>query len=430
MMLVQKQPHFPALAPSPYLYTHRRHPSAPPVSAVVVQPTRTPGLLTLSKPVRKEHKSSPKPRQAVPASRSPKPAPAEAVPPLKPAPEIRGRQQHGKRNHQQRSSSHAAPSRRRQPSPDPFKTAAPALPPNKRQPSISGPQPASPVAELSLPDPARRKLQRAATHDIFPICDDMTDVGSRPSTPTPRQRPELRLNEPRTPPRRSRLPEPPLTAPVPSSTALSSFPFPTTSTPNSSPKRRPALAARRTKHLSEGVMLPISFLQETPLSVSELPEPGRAAAAAVCLSALSYFLTSVHRHRLPRSGHPRLTPYPFSSKPKRAARNEAEGCLIYTTNPSTAIRTPSWFPPHHIFAAASPRWCYPSHHYPPTRAHNSRPRLRRSRIADATRRQALFTSSSSSSLRRRRPAIRRLHPLSRPPPPPPSPPPPPTTIQP
>ncbi|KAF7318807.1 hypothetical protein HMN09_00216000 [Mycena chlorophos] len=265
MMLVQKQPHFPALAPSPYLYTHRRHPSAPPVSAVVVQPTRTPGLLTLSKPVRKEHKSSPKPRQAVPASRSPKPAPAEAVPPLKPAPEIRGRQQHGKRNHQQRSSSHAAPSRRRQPSPDPFKTAAPALPPNKRQPSISVPQPAAPVAELSLPDPARRKLQRAATHDIFPICDDMTDVGSRPSTPTPRQRPELRLNEPRTPPRRSRLPEPPLTAPVPSSTALSSFPFPTTSTPNSSPKRRPALAARRTKHLSEGVMLPISFLQETPV---------------------------------------------------------------------------------------------------------------------------------------------------------------------
>lgn len=45
MMLVHKPHHALALA-SPASYAHRRHPSAP----VVVQPTRTPGLLSLSKP--------------------------------------------------------------------------------------------------------------------------------------------------------------------------------------------------------------------------------------------------------------------------------------------------------------------------------------------------------------------------------------------
>jgi hypothetical protein len=48
MMLIQK-PHTFTLSQSP-LHTHRRHPSAP--STVLVLPTRTPGLLTLSKPSR------------------------------------------------------------------------------------------------------------------------------------------------------------------------------------------------------------------------------------------------------------------------------------------------------------------------------------------------------------------------------------------
>ncbi|KAF8637920.1 hypothetical protein AX17_002541 [Amanita inopinata Kibby_2008] len=48
MMLVQKQPHF-MLSPT-FAHSHRRNPSAPP--AVIVQPTRTPGLLSLSKPLR------------------------------------------------------------------------------------------------------------------------------------------------------------------------------------------------------------------------------------------------------------------------------------------------------------------------------------------------------------------------------------------
>ena len=48
MILVQK-PHTLSLSQSP-LHAHRRHPSAPPT--VLVLPTRTPGLLTLSKPSR------------------------------------------------------------------------------------------------------------------------------------------------------------------------------------------------------------------------------------------------------------------------------------------------------------------------------------------------------------------------------------------
>jgi hypothetical protein len=48
MILVQKPP---TLTPSQFpLHSHRRHPSAP--STVVVVPTRTPGILTLSKPPR------------------------------------------------------------------------------------------------------------------------------------------------------------------------------------------------------------------------------------------------------------------------------------------------------------------------------------------------------------------------------------------
>ncbi|KAJ7064801.1 hypothetical protein C8F01DRAFT_775705 [Mycena amicta] len=314
MMLVQKQPHFSmSLAASPYLYTHRRHPSAPPVAAaVVVQPTRTPGLLSVS---RKDHRASPKPRQPLPVVRSPRPAPAEAVAPLKPAPEIRGRQQQGKRvpQHQQRSSSQAAPSRRRQPSPDPFKTTAVAAPPpNKRRQPIPVPQKAPVVSDtsaLSQSDPVlshmpRRKPQRATTHDIFPICDDMTDAGSRPSTPTPRSRPELRLSEPRTPTRRSRLPEPPLTAPVSSGATPSSFPFPTTSTPNSSPKRRPATAARRAKHLSEGVLLPVSF-QDSPFAPTrrshstERQDPDAPVDPNALLFASSMFQNSPSPDELP-----------------------------------------------------------------------------------------------------------------------------------
>lgn len=80
MMLVHKQPAIHLSQPS---LTHRRHPSAPPT--VIVQPTRTPGLLSLSKPLQKpspqrqlqpnqrpnQHKQSPRPR---PQQQQPRPA--------------------------------------------------------------------------------------------------------------------------------------------------------------------------------------------------------------------------------------------------------------------------------------------------------------------------------------------------------------------
>ncbi|KAJ7640776.1 hypothetical protein DFH06DRAFT_622139 [Mycena polygramma] len=307
MMLVQKQPLFSmALAhQSPFLHTHRRHPSAPP-PIVQVQPTRTPGLLSLSRPAKvKEHKASPRPKPAQAASRSPKPAHAEAAPP-RPTQESRGRQHpQSKRLQQPRSASQAAPARRRQPSPDPFSAgAAPqptaaAPPPNKRRsPHASTPIPVPALPQgvvssntasnaVSRSDPVlshmphtvpRRRPTRTATLDSwdqFPVCDDTVDLdvdsSERPSTPSPtssptRPRPALRLSEPRTPTRRSRFPEPPRTAPLSSATP-GAFPFPphanaspppsnNGASPHASPKRR---ADRRAKHLSEGVVLPPLF---------------------------------------------------------------------------------------------------------------------------------------------------------------------------
>ncbi|KAJ6495353.1 hypothetical protein C8R45DRAFT_1094994 [Mycena sanguinolenta] len=304
MMLVQKQPLFSmsfaqkqplySLAQSPQQFIHhRRNPSAP---VVHVQPTRTPGLLSLSKPPR-QAKASPRPKPAVATQRSPKPAPAQAV--------ERGRQQANHNNshnssnspsintshNKRRSASQAAPARRRQPSPDPFASAAP--PPNhnkRRHPNATNPIPVPPplpvhAQNLSRSDPVlshmprRRQPQRTTTldsatfapassaFDEFPICDDMTEAGSRPSTPSPpspttarRPKPALHLSEPRTPTRKSRLPDPPRTAPL-SNISPGSFPFPpaapaTTPSPHASPKRR---ADRRAKHLSEGVALPTLF---------------------------------------------------------------------------------------------------------------------------------------------------------------------------
>ncbi|KAK7047425.1 hypothetical protein VNI00_006656 [Paramarasmius palmivorus] len=62
MILVQKPPSF---ATAPY-HVHRRNPSAPPV---VVQPTRTPGLLSLSKPIQ-QHQQQPRQRTS-PRSKQP-----------------------------------------------------------------------------------------------------------------------------------------------------------------------------------------------------------------------------------------------------------------------------------------------------------------------------------------------------------------------
>ncbi|KAJ7913926.1 hypothetical protein B0H13DRAFT_2325919 [Mycena leptocephala] len=287
MMLVQKQPIFSMnLAQSPYIHQHRRHPSAPhPI--VQVQPTRTPGLLSLSKPQRTpktDHKSSPRPKQQQqPASRSPRPTPAESAAPH--APEVRGRNQ-GKRPQQQRSASHAAPARRRQPSPDPAPTTTTATapvapPPNKRR--HPNPAASTPIPVPSLPSAVTP--QRTSTLDRR-LRGTSSPCATTPSTPTlpPVRRPPRRLLRPsaapaRTAPQRAAHPHPSLSAARapedrPALVRLpGAFPFPThaspahaananhggsstTPSPHSSPKRR---ADRRAKHLSEGVVLPPLF---------------------------------------------------------------------------------------------------------------------------------------------------------------------------
>jgi hypothetical protein len=90
MMLVQKPQSIFPISPA---HTHRRVPSAP----VIVQPTRTPGLLTLSKPPRSSSKahlpsqqrhaarSATKPTKSTPVARAQLLTPAPEIPDKKPA---------------------------------------------------------------------------------------------------------------------------------------------------------------------------------------------------------------------------------------------------------------------------------------------------------------------------------------------------------
>jgi len=81
MMLVQKPQSIFPISPA---QTHRRVPSAP----VVVQPTRTPGLLTLSKPPRKAHPPSQQRHAAKSVTKPTKSTPVARAQLLTPAPEI------------------------------------------------------------------------------------------------------------------------------------------------------------------------------------------------------------------------------------------------------------------------------------------------------------------------------------------------------
>ncbi|KAK0458917.1 uncharacterized protein EV420DRAFT_338402 [Desarmillaria tabescens] len=152
MMLVQKQPNFNISSPH-FALNHRRHPSAPP--AVVVQATRTPGLLSIQRAQQQQlrAKASPKPRQAV-AHRVLQPVRPETQQQLlKPSPEIvekkpspqlspekRGRQPAKVKAKTARSSSHSSVRGRRnhtrQPSPpnsiqNPSQAEVPSTPPRK-----------------------------------------------------------------------------------------------------------------------------------------------------------------------------------------------------------------------------------------------------------------------------------------------------------
>ncbi|KIK68563.1 hypothetical protein GYMLUDRAFT_68421 [Collybiopsis luxurians FD-317 M1] len=183
MILVHKQ-QFPL---STSFAHHKRHPSAPP--AVVVQPTKVPGLLSLSKPIQRQQprqRPSPKPKQVQP-TRSPRATPIPEPSVLKPSPEIlvkkspadksnRGRQ-HSKPKEKTttRSSSHSAVRGRRnnarQPSP-PISTSQAEVPP-------------SPTHKLNLFDPF---LDDSNVHSKPSKPASIPTLASRPSGKLARRR--------------------------------------------------------------------------------------------------------------------------------------------------------------------------------------------------------------------------------------------------
>jgi hypothetical protein len=214
MILVHKQ--FPLS--SPYAQ-HKRHPSAPP--AVVVQPTRIPGLLSLSKPVQRQQqpRQRAKQPQPQPPSRSPRTTPAPEV--LKPSPEIsvkkspaRGRvQTKPKEKTTARSNSHSAVRGRRN---------------NTRQqsPPISTSQ-----AEVS-PSPTYKSTKS----NLFdPFLDD-SPIHSQPSAaiPTLASRPSGKLARRRQPNLDSAPANPSKAIPVPRAFNSSSAPNLSRSEPGAS----------------------------------------------------------------------------------------------------------------------------------------------------------------------------------------------------
>ncbi|KAK7462940.1 hypothetical protein VKT23_007522 [Stygiomarasmius scandens] len=233
-------------------FSHRRHPSAPPASAV----QRTPGLITLNKPLPKhqqpQKRQLPKPKKLEPAPKRPEPVAAKT-------PEKRGRQPKPSKP-TNRSSSHSSARRARQASPpllapsqaevdhspvrksnlfDPFSDDRPIRPaptlasrPSgrlaRRRTANPNPTPANtPASTPPRPIPVPRRSNssspaisrsvpiihsRNPTSDIFPICDDLDeDESSFPSTPS-------------RPPRSAKhYDDGPRTAPITSSSV--SFPF-------------------------------------------------------------------------------------------------------------------------------------------------------------------------------------------------------------
>ncbi|KAE9407982.1 hypothetical protein BT96DRAFT_933004 [Gymnopus androsaceus JB14] len=196
MILVHKQ-QFPLS--SPYAH-HRRHPSAPP--AVVVQPTRIPGLLSLSKP------NKPQQSRQRPASKAkqpyPKPAPAPEA--LKPSPEIlvkssaRGRQTKPKEKPTTRSSSHSAVRGRRN---------------NARQQS-----PPLPTSQAEVSSSPTYKSTNSNLFDPFLDDSNVRSKSTRPaSIPTLASRPSGKLA-------RRRQPNLPSSNPTPANSPSNAIPVP------------------------------------------------------------------------------------------------------------------------------------------------------------------------------------------------------------
>ncbi|KAG6855385.1 hypothetical protein H0H87_003793 [Tephrocybe sp. NHM501043] len=169
MMLVQKPTAFP-------LPTHRRHPSSP--AAVYVQPTQTPGLLSLSKPLAAQQQRSP--RVKLSTTRRPQrstPSQAEGSDPFiapapTPTPPPKPRQPRQRRPQQQQQ---------------PIPIAAPTTQRSQQ-------------TARSVPLPHHKPAKRTAAPNAapllpafdFPICDDLSD-SEAPPTPT-------RSRNPRRPP--------------------------------------------------------------------------------------------------------------------------------------------------------------------------------------------------------------------------------------
>ncbi|KAF8069035.1 hypothetical protein FPV67DRAFT_1102404 [Lyophyllum atratum] len=201
MMLVQKQPIFSLNHPSPAALHHRRHPSAPP-AVVVVQPTRTPGLLSLSKPI---------PQRQQPQQRSPRPAPAQrSTPklhlavgpaPATPSPAPRGRQAKDKAAAAPRSNSLSARRQVHRQSSPPSQAEGPSTPTKPNHNSISNSDPflvsvqsptlsSRPSGKLAR----RRQLQPPQTQPVS-IPTTANNQSAKPvsrSVPLPRHRPAKR----------------------------------------------------------------------------------------------------------------------------------------------------------------------------------------------------------------------------------------------
>ncbi|KAK0496068.1 hypothetical protein EDD18DRAFT_1353690 [Armillaria luteobubalina] len=298
-MLVQKQPNFNISSPH-FALNHRRYPSAPP--AVVVQATRTPGLLSIQRAQQQQlrAKPSPRPRQAA-AHRvfqpvrpevqqqllKPSPEIVEKKPsPQQPLPEKRGRQPAKVKAKTARSSSNSSVRGRRnhtrQPSPpnsiqNPSQAEVPSTPPRKsttanifdsfsdsvspplarrRQTqaasSFSTPARAIPVPQrpnsipptLSRSLPARPFKGKTAPDTSnwkpFPICDDSTEAGAIFDDYSPPATPTRQR-----PSRSKRFDDGPRTAPL--TTSVAAFPF------NSSPSPPSKLGCRHIRTPSDGV---------------------------------------------------------------------------------------------------------------------------------------------------------------------------------
>ncbi|KAF5356996.1 hypothetical protein D9756_006654 [Leucocoprinus leucothites] len=218
MMLVHKQPpvHLPQHLNS--TLNHRRHPSAPPT--LIVQPTHTPGLLSLSKPT---HNPSP---QRPPQHKSPRPRQQQSArPALLNAAEITDKKNAVRPKKQQKPSDSAKSTpprhgKHRQPSPptpdhpsqaeDPFldsssTTFKPSIPrpkqPSRRpnnnsRPALSVQTPSKPVPVPANHRPTKsQQLSRSApivSHSWDHMCDDSNDESTftPPTTPL-RARPSM-----------------------------------------------------------------------------------------------------------------------------------------------------------------------------------------------------------------------------------------------